>query len=319
MKKHLYLLLLALFATIGAKAQLFTTSPTPLQNSSKDVVITFTADNSADGKKFANVTTDLYAHIGVYTTVSPSQWKNAPAWGTNTAKYTFKYTSPKTWKLTIGDLRQYFNITDPNERITKVCIIARNAAGSVKTADNFIDVMEDGFGALLTNDAEATVITAAKTINFTLSTTEAANLSIVISKDGTKVADKSQANATTLSLGYNFATKGAYTVTATANNGKETITKTTTILFMSASPAANYPGGVPKMGPVAQSNGDVIFCLAAPQKSSVLLVPSWDDYQTLDKMSCHIRTIMATATSGFALAALTPTSSIPTTSSSTVL
>ena len=37
------------------------------------------------------------------------------------------------------------------------------------------------------------------------------------------------------------------------------------------------------MGPVAQSNGDVIFCLAAPQKSSVLLVPSWDDYQTLDK------------------------------------
>lgn len=283
MKKHLYLLLLALFATIGAKAQLFTTSPTPLQNSSKDVVITFTADNSADGKKFANVTTDLYAHIGVYTTVSPSQWKNAPAWGTNTAKYTFKYTSPKTWKLTIGDLRQYFNITDPNERITKVCIIARNAAGSVQTADNFIDVMEDGFGALLTNDAEATVITAAKTINFTLSTTEAANLSIVISKDSTKVADKSQANATTLSLGYNFATKGAYTVTATANNGKETITKTTTILFMSASPAANYPGGVPKMGPVAQSNGDVIFCLAAPQKSSVLLVPSWDDYQTLDK------------------------------------
>lgn len=285
MKKHLYLLLLALFATIGAKAQMFTTSPSPLQNSSKDVVITF-KDSKSDSKsqgKLMTLTTDLYAHIGVYTTASPSEWKNAPKWGTNTAKYTFKYISANTWKLTIGDLRQYFNITDPAERITKVCIIARNAASTIQTSDQFIDVMEDGFAALLTNDAEATVLTAAKTINFTLSTTQAAKLSIVITKDGSQVAKKDAANATTLSLGYNFAAKGAYTVTATANNGKETITKTASILFMSASPAATYPGGVPKMGPVAQSNGDVIFCLAAPQKSSVLLVPSWDDYQTLDK------------------------------------
>lgn len=285
MKKHLYLLLLALFATIGAKAQMFTTSPSPLQNSSKDVVITF-KDSKSDSKsqgKLMTLTTDLYAHIGVYTTASPSEWKNAPKWGTNSDKYKFKYTSTNTWKLTIGDLRQYFNITDPAERITKVCIIARNAASTIQTSDQFIDVMEDGFAALLTNDAEATVLTAAKTINFTLSTTQAAKLSIVITKDGSQVAKKDAANATTLSLGYNFAAKGAYTVTATANNGKETITKTASILFMSASPAATYPGGVPKMGPVAQSNGDVIFCLAAPQKSSVLLVPSWDDYQTLDK------------------------------------
>ena len=285
MKKHLYLLLLALFATIGAKAQMFTTSPSPLQNSSKDVVITF-KDSKSDSKsqgKLMTLTTDLYAHIGVYTTTSPSEWKNAPKWGTNSDKYKFKYTSTNTWKLTIGDLRQYFNITDPAERITKVCIIARNAASTIQTSDQFIDVMEDGFAALLTNDAEATVLTAAKTINFTLSTTQAAKLSIVITKDGSQVAQKDAANATTLSLGYNFAAKGAYTVTATANNGKETITKTASILFMSASPAATYPGGVPKMGPVAQSNGDVIFCLAAPQKSSVLLVPSWDDYQTLDK------------------------------------
>ena len=283
MKRHLYLLLLTLFATLGAKAQLFTTSPTPLQNSSKDVVITFKADNSADGKKFANVTTDLYAHIGVYTSASPSAWKNAPTWGTNTAKYLFKRTADKTWQLTVGDLRQYFNITDPNETITKVCIIARNSGGSIQTADNFIDVLPDGFGAILTNDAAATVITAATTINFTLNTTEAATLKIVVSKDGTQVAAKDATAAKTLSVGYNFASKGEYTITATASNGKETITKTENVLFMSASPAATYPGGVPKMGAVAQSNGDVIFCLAAPNKSSVLLVPSWDDYRPLTK------------------------------------
>lgn len=285
MKRHLYLLLLTLFATLGAKAQMFTTSPSPLQNSSKDVVITF-KDSKSDSKsqgKLMTLTTDLYAHIGVYTTASPSEWKNAPKWGTNTDKYKFKYISTNTWKLTIGDLRKYFNITDPAERITKVCIIARNAASTIQTSDQFIDVMEDGFAALLTNDAEATVLTAAKTINFTLTSTEAATLKIVIAKDGTQVSAKDASNARSLSLSYNFASKGAYTITATANNGSETITKTANVLFMSASPAGQYPGGVPKMGAVAQSNGDVIFCLAAPGKSSVLLVPSWDNYEPLDK------------------------------------
>lgn len=285
MKRHLYLLLLTLFATLGAKAQMFTPEPNPLQNGSKNVVITF-HDSKSDSKsqgKLMTLTTDLYAHIGVYTTASPSEWKNAPKWGTNTDKYKFKYISSNTWKLTIGDLRQYFNITDPNERITKICVIARNAASSIQTSDNFIDVFEDGFSANLTNDAEATVLTAAKTINFTLTSTEAATLKIVIAKDGTQVSAKDASNARSLSLSYNFASKGAYTITATANNGSETITKTANVLFMSASPAGQYPGGVPKMGAVAQSNGDVIFCLAAPGKSSVLLVPSWDNYEPLDK------------------------------------
>ena len=44
------------------------------------------------------------------------------------------------------------------------------------------------------------------------------------------------------------------------------------------SKAVNYPGGVPKMGAVAGSDGSVTFCLGAPGKSDVTIVGSWDNY-----------------------------------------
>lgn len=47
--------------------------------------------------------------------------------------------------------------------------------------------------------------------------------------------------------------------------------------------AVDYPGGIPRQGAVKNADGSVTFCLAAPQKTSVTLVPSWDDYQVLDK------------------------------------
>ncbi|MCM1356275.1 MAG: alpha-amylase family glycosyl hydrolase [Staphylococcus sp.] len=45
-----------------------------------------------------------------------------------------------------------------------------------------------------------------------------------------------------------------------------------------ASKAADYPGGIPKMGSVINSDGSVTFCLAAPGKNTVVMMGSWNDY-----------------------------------------
>lgn len=42
--------------------------------------------------------------------------------------------------------------------------------------------------------------------------------------------------------------------------------------------AKPYPGGAPQMGAVRNSDGSVTFCLAAPGKSNVSIIGSWDDY-----------------------------------------
>ena len=42
--------------------------------------------------------------------------------------------------------------------------------------------------------------------------------------------------------------------------------------------AKPYPGGAPQMGAVRNSDGSVTFCLAAPGKSNVSIIGSWNDY-----------------------------------------
>lgn len=48
--------------------------------------------------------------------------------------------------------------------------------------------------------------------------------------------------------------------------------------FPAAPAKADYPGGTPTMGAKANGDGSVTFCLAAPDKSNVILVGSWNDY-----------------------------------------
>lgn len=45
-----------------------------------------------------------------------------------------------------------------------------------------------------------------------------------------------------------------------------------------ASKAADYPGGVPKMGAETNADGSVTFCLAAPGKTNVVMMGSWNNY-----------------------------------------
>jgi hypothetical protein len=270
---------LFMLASFGAKAQMFTSEPAVLQESSQNVVIQFNADQSGvAGLTGLPMSTDLYAHIGVYTNLKPDTWSYVKTqWSQNTDANKFVHTATNTYRLTIGDLRTYFGITDANEHITKICVIARTSSGTVQTSDQFIPVYDEGFQMMFTNNAESTVITAATSITFKIVASQTAALELKV--NGTSIGT---ANGTSLEKTYNFSAKGSYTVVATATAGGVTKTESVSILYISNSPQANYPGGVPKMGPVANADGSVTFCLAAPQKNTVILVGSWDDYETLD-------------------------------------
>lgn len=274
------LCLLAL-GTFAMKAQMFTVSPSPVQMSSENVVITFddTQAVDANNKAWTTKPTALYAHIGVGLEGAPTTWAHVKYdWAVNKADNTFVNKGNGKWELAIGDIRTYFGL-GANEKAVNICVIARSATGNVQTKDVFLPIAEEGYMASLTHDAASTAFTSATTINLTLTATQASTLTLTL--NGTQIATAS--NSTKLTKAINCSAPGSYEVVGTASNGKETLTEKVTFMYVKASPAATYPGGVPKMGAVAQANGDVIFCLAAPQKSSVILVPSWDDYQVLDK------------------------------------
>ena len=281
--KHLLLTLSLILAfSFGMSAQMFTTSPTPLQESSKDVTITFHADKSGvAGLKGLSSGTSLYAHIGVYTNMSPGQWAHVVSdWGVNTPATEMKWVKADTYELTIGDLRSYFGITDPNETITKVCILARTPNAASQTSDQFIDVLPGGFQTSFTADNSNFVLTASTSMTFTLTATEDADLEITV--DGSSIASATDSRSVSGSFTFTEAGK-SWTVTGRATSNGETIEKLIEIVYPLSSPQSNYPGGVPHQGTVTNPDGSVTFCLAAPGKQSAILVGSWDDYKSLNR------------------------------------
>ena len=280
--KRLFLFFVAMLPIISLTtwgAAIFSTSPHPVQESSKNVKIIFDAE--ASGVTALKNASELYAHIGVTLTSSPSQWDYVKGeWSDNTSDKKFIKNANGLWELSIGDIRQYFGITNPEHHVAKIAIIARTADGSSQTSDNFIDVLDEGFHMSLTCDASSLVLTAPTTIQFNVATTQKADITLKV--DNQEIG--SVKGNTQLTKSHSFSTKGQfYTVTATATNGTENISKEMTIAYPQTSSAATYPGGVPKQGAVKNSDGTVTFCIAAPGKASVILIPSWDNYQTLDK------------------------------------
>lgn len=268
---------LIMLSVLGVKAAMFTSSPNPLQESSKNVVITFNAAESGVAD-LQNLSTDLYAHIGVYTNLSPNSWAYTSTWGDNADKYKIKRVGANLFQLTIGDMRSYFGITNANEHVSKICIIARNSAGSVQTSDQFIDVYPEGLYVSLTTTPASTTITKATEITFTAASTQPATLKMYVDEKEVKSAT----NATSLTYAQTFSTPGAQNdVKVVASNSNGTKEVSVPVVYVKPSEQQNYPGGTPKQGAVKNADGSVTFCLAAPGKSSVIIVGSWDDYKVL--------------------------------------
>ena len=112
---------------MNANGQLLKTDPNFILESSNNVLIT--ADANKGNKNLQNFTGDVYVHIGVITNLSAnsSAWKYVPTfsvWGGTDAKIKCTSIGNNKWTYTIpGNLRTFFGITDPAEKIVKIAIL----------------------------------------------------------------------------------------------------------------------------------------------------------------------------------------------------
>ena len=138
---------------MNAQGQLLKTDPNFILESSTNVLIT--ADANKGNKNLQNYTGDVYVHIGVITNLSAnsSSWKYVPTfsvWSGTDARIKCTSIGNNKWTYTIpGTLRTFFGITDPSEKILKIAILFRTAAG-VKLAnedntDMFLTVVDNQF------------------------------------------------------------------------------------------------------------------------------------------------------------------------------
>ncbi len=276
------LLLLAATA-LGISAQV-TSDPSPLQEDAKDVKILFHADQGNKGMMGLPATAKVYAHTGACLS-NGQDWVNAPTWGNNVDKYQLTYVSENTWQLYIGDIREYYGITDPTVNVTRLAFVFRTADNS-KTgradggADIFLNVVASGLQVAIESGLSGSIITPLNSqVTFNVGATKAADITLTVNDKeiGSVKASK------LLSVDYTFPGPGEYEVKATATADGETVTDVQHYTYIEESKAENYPGGTPKMGPVKNADGSVTFCLGAPGKSNVMLIGAWNDYASDNK------------------------------------
>lgn len=137
------------YATV--MAQSVTTSPKNIHQNSSPIVITFNATGTALAGMTA--TSSVYAHTGVILK-GESEWKYAPTWGTNTAKYKLSYVSPNVWTLTISNIAEYYGLKS-GETVKELAFVFRNSAGTKQTSNILVPVYAEGENPVEYNDPVA--------------------------------------------------------------------------------------------------------------------------------------------------------------------
>ncbi|MDE6008161.1 MAG: hypothetical protein K2G90_03030 [Muribaculaceae bacterium] len=280
-KTYLMSLLLVVAVAFGVKAQVVTTTPTPLQEDSENVMIYFHADEGNKGLMGQPADAALYAHTGVYVIGADGklkEWQYAPTWGANEEKYKLQYVSENLWMLPIGNIREYYGVA-ADETVSKLAFVFRNANNSKEgkdtgNADIFVDVLDSGLQLAIKPSFVAGVVPLDKEVTFTVTPTETADLKLFV--NNTEIA--SQTGAESLVGSFVFSAVGDYTVKATATVNGKTASETLEYCVAGASPQSSLTA-VPPMGAYRNSDGTVTFCIAAPEKETAIIVGSWNDYK----------------------------------------
>jgi hypothetical protein len=124
MKKILLLLWVLICLPLAAQV---TTEPAVVTETSGVVKIFF--DASQGNRGLMGFSGDVYAHTGVITdkSLNGSDWKYAPAWGDNNAKYKLSPRGNDLWELLITpDIKTYYGVP-ASEKVLKLafCIPKR--------------------------------------------------------------------------------------------------------------------------------------------------------------------------------------------------
>lgn len=229
---------------------------------------------------------DIYAHTGVITdkSTSGSDWKYAPTWGDNSAKYKLTRIEDNLYELIISpDILDYYGVPE-GEKVLKMAFVFRSGAYKPGTtqyyegkatggSDIFVDVYEAELAVGITFPSDNAVIPKNTQVSLTAASTQSAGLSLFL--DGSLLK---QAEGTDISVDYTFSEGGVYSMVAVAESEGKTATDTVNFMvkddvIVETKPVA-YRKGINYI-----SDTSVALVLWAPYKEFVFVLGDFNDWQ----------------------------------------
>ena len=298
MKRIITFVLFAVLVSVKwASAAVVTTVPAILQEDSENVKIIFDATQGTGGMVGA---TDCYAHTGCTLNGGPD-WQHAPTWGDNSAKYKLTSIGTNLWQLDMGNMRDYYGITDPNQHITKLAFVFRNGTKTKEGkdtggADIYVEVHPAGLAVQIATSLSKKFVNAATSVPLTVSASTAADLKVYLNNVGGSVLGQKQ-NATELSFNYSMSSVGNYRFIAEATLGSKVERDTLVMCYRPNSQSKTFSGKL-YQGATQNSDGSVTFCLLAPNKTNVMLVGEWNNFDPDVNTMMNYQTTDANGLSG---------------------
>jgi len=289
--RQVLLFILFVWAYTTVSAQLITTNPSFLRESSSNVDIIM--DASYGNKAMVNYPqpTDIYVHIGVITNKSTNftDWKYVKfTWGTTNAAAQCTSLGNGKWKYTITqDLRTFFNITDPTETIQQVSILFRNGLGVVVQrnadgSDMYIPVYPAGLKVRIEQPLrQPTYVPSFEPITKAVGdpitvTANSSSISNITFAYGSNVVTAN--NVTTFSQTFTIPAGGQQLITAVARSGTDTSVDQLSFFVSGGATVAPLPSGV-KDG-INYEPGDTSATLVfyAPLKNNIYVLGDFNNW-----------------------------------------
>ena len=244
--KKLIVFSLTLLLPYFVAAQVVTTTPTFITGDYGGAV-TIIFDAAQGNQGLINHTGDVYAHTGVITNLSTSDsdWKHAPTWGDNAAKYKLTSLGNNKWQLNITpSIASYYNLAQ-GEVVKKLAFVFRSAASPWKegkatgNSDIFVNIYEAGLNVGFVSPDGNQLVNSGTTVNFTANASETANLELKINGNSVKTQ-----SGTSLTYSQAFSAAGDYKCVISATNSTTTVKDSLIICVAQPAVSATRPAGV---------------------------------------------------------------------------
>jgi 1,4-alpha-glucan branching enzyme len=268
MKKFLLLLLLFLISSLSF-AQ-FTSNPSP---AIANGIVTLNFNKT--GTTLATYSGTIYAHIGL--TVNGTRWQNVKGtWGNNTTQPKLTLVSGTTYKLDLTpDLYTYFGVPTTSS-ITEICVVLRNDAGNMQTADTFFNV--GAFQATLTSPTEnsSTIISSGGSLSITANNT-GGNASYNLKSNGSSI--NTNISTSNYTFNHNNITANQNYVLEITQGATSVLKKFSVIVNPGAASVAMPSGLLDGINYNSTDPTKATLVLDAPLKDFIYVAGTFNDWQ----------------------------------------
>ncbi|MFZ1370109.1 MAG: alpha-amylase family glycosyl hydrolase [Ferruginibacter sp.] len=292
MKKILFsILTFCIGFSLNAQRLLSWTPEFPVDNST----LSFTVDCNKGNQGLLNFeggsSDNVYVHIGVITNLStgPNNWRYVKfSWGTADPAAKATALGANKYQYTITDIRSFMGVPG-GETIQKVCIIFRNAAGTLKqvnsdVSDMYLPVYGSAEYAVRINLPpfepryipwlEPITVAVGGSINIT--GVVSANSNCTLKLDGNTVNTAS--NAMTISANPTITSACSHQVFLEGNNGSVTVKDSFSFYIPPSTTVAALPSGAVEGINYNANNTAVTLVLYAPSKNNVVVVGDFSNW-----------------------------------------